>query len=122
KLSRNYLAIIDGHHNATNSPTGTTETTALHLRVNYVGYSHQPLHVGTAYFETNAQLVNPSSTTGAQADGGGNLIEFHGTNLQVYWDTTAVQNAMAAANVQTPRAFARTIIRNPPPGWETSSS
>jgi len=120
-MLRNCIAIIEGHSNATNNPTGITQKTALRLLVHYVGDIHQPLHVGTAYFGTNAQLVNPSSTTGAQADGGGNLIEFHGTNLHVYWDTTAVQNAMAAANVQTPRAFARTIIRNPPPGWETSS-
>src|SRR5207249_4501902 len=120
-MLRNCIAIIEGHNNATNNPTGITQKTALRLLVHYVGDIHQPLHVGTAYFGTNAQLVNPSSTTGAQADGGGNLIEFHGTNLHVYWDTTAVQNAMAAANVQTPRAFARTIIRNPPPGWETSS-
>ena len=66
-------------------------------------------------------MVNPNTTTGAQASHGGNLIGFNGTNLHTYWDTIAVQNAMAAAHVQTPRAFARTIIRNPPPGWETSS-
>jgi hypothetical protein len=120
-MLRNCIAIIEGHSNATNNPTGITQKTALCLLVHYVGDIHQPLHVGTAYFGTNAQLVNPNTTTGAQADDGGNLIEFHGTNLHVYWDTTAVQNAMAAADVQTPRAFARTIVRNPPPGWETSS-
>src|SRR5437762_341636 len=117
-MLRNCIAIIEGHNNATNNPTGITQKTALRLLVHYVGDIHQPLHVGTAYFGTNAQLVNPSSTTGAQADGGGNLIGFHGTNLHAYWDTTAVQNAMAAADEQTPRAFARTIVKNPPPGWE----
>jgi len=121
-MLRNCIAILEGHSNATNNPTGITQKTALRLLVHYVGDIHQPLHVGTAYFGKNAQLVNPNTTTGAQADDGGNLIKFRRTNLHVYWDTTAVQNAMAAANVQTPRAFARTIIRNPPPGWETSSS
>jgi hypothetical protein len=119
-MLRNCIAIIEGHSNATNNPTGITQKTALRLLVHYVGDIHQPLHVGTAYFGTNAQLVNPNTTTGAQADQGGNLIGFHDTNLHAYWDTTAVQNAMAAAHVQTPRAFARTIIRNPPLGWETS--
>src|SRR5262245_34332452 len=41
--------------------------------------------------------------------------------VSIFAGSSAVQNAMAAAGVQTPRAFARTIIRNPPPGWETSS-
>ncbi len=120
-MLRNCIAIMEGHSNATNNPTGITQKIALRLLVHYVGDIHQPLHVGTAYFGTNAQLVNPNTTTGAQADEGGNLIAFHGTNLHAYWDTTAVQNAMAAAGVQTPHAFARTIIRNPPSGWETSS-
>jgi hypothetical protein len=120
-MLRNCIAIIEGHSNATNNPSGITQKTALRLLVHYVGDIHQPLHVGTAYFGTNAELVNPNATTGAQADEGGNLIGFHGTNLHAYWDTTAVQNAMAAAHVQTPRAFARTIVKNPPPGWETSS-
>jgi hypothetical protein len=120
-MLRNCIAILEGHSNPTNNPTGITQKTALRLLVHYVGDIHQPLHVGTAYFGKNAQLVNPNTTTGAQADDGGNLIKFQGTNLHVYWDTTAVQNAMAAANVQTPRAFARTIIRNPSPGWETRS-
>src|SRR5262249_47979606 len=117
----NCIAIMEGHSNATSNPTGITKKTALRLLVHYVGDIHQPLHVGTAYFGANAQLVNPNTTTGAQAADGGNLIGFQGTNLHAYWDTTAVQNAMAAADVRTPRAFAPTIIRNPPPGWETSS-
>jgi len=120
-MLRNCIAIIEGHSNPTNNPTGIPQKTALRLLVHYVGDIHQPLHVGAAYFGTNAQLVNPNTTTGAQADQGGNLIGFHGTNLHTYWDTAAVLNAMAADHVQTPRAFARTIIRNPPPGWETSS-
>ncbi len=120
-MLRNCIAIIEGHSSATNNPTGITQKTALRLLVHYVGDIHQPLHVGTAYFGTNAQLLDPNTTRGAQAAEGGNLIEFHGTNLHAYWDTTAVQNAMATADVQTPRAFARSIIRNPPPGWETSS-
>jgi len=77
--------------------------------------------VGTSYFGSNAQLVNPNTTPDARPAEGGNLIGFQGTNLHAYWDTTAVQNAMAAAGVHTPRAFARTIIRSPPPGWETRS-
>jgi len=118
---RNCIAIIEGHSNATNNPTGITQKTALRLLVHYVGDIHQPLHVGAAYFGPNAQLVNPNTTTGAQADVGGNVITFHDTKLHSYWDTPTVQNAMAAAHVHTPGAFARTIIRNPPPGWETSS-
>jgi len=120
-MLRNCIAIILGHSNATNNPTGITQKTALRLLVHYVGDIHQPLHVGAAYFGTNAPLVSSNTTTGAQAGHGGNLIGFQGTNLHTYWDTIAVQNAMAAAHVQTPRAFARAIIRNPPPEWETSS-
>ena len=120
-MLRNCIAIIEGHSNAANNPTGITQKTALRLLVHYMGDIHQPLHVGTSYFGSNSQLINPNTTTGAHPAEGGNLIEFRGTNLHAYWDTIAVQNAMAAAHVQTPRAFARIIIRNPPAGWETSS-
>jgi hypothetical protein len=120
-MLRNCIAIIEGHSNATNNPTGITQKTALRLLVHYVGDIHQPLHVGTSYFGSNAQLVNPNTTADAHPAEGGNLIKFHGTNLHAYWDTTAVQNAMTVAHVRSPRAFARTIIRNPPAEWETSS-
>src|SRR6266446_8593004 len=114
-MLRNCIAIIEGHSNARNNPTGITQKTALRLLVHYVGDIHQPLHVGAAYFGPNGQPVNPNTTTGAQADVGGNVITFHDTKLHSYWDTPTVQNAMAAAHVHTPGAFARTIIRNPPP-------
>src|SRR5262249_5720784 len=66
-MLRNCIAIIEGHSNATNNPTGITQKTALRLLVHYMGDIHQPLHVGTAYFGANAQLANPNTTTGAQA-------------------------------------------------------
>ena len=75
-MIRNCIAILEGHSNATNNPTGIPPQTALRLLVHYVGDIHQPLHVGAAYFGPGAQLVNPNNTTGGQADHGGNSINF----------------------------------------------
>lgn len=120
-MIRNCIAILEGHSNATNNPTGITPRMALRLLVHYVGDIHQPLHVGAAYFGPNAQLVNPNTTAGSKADQGGNAIRFRDTKLHSYWDTPTVHNAMVAAHVQTPRAFAQKIIANPPQGWQSGS-
>jgi hypothetical protein len=124
-MIRNCIAILEGHSTATNNPTGIPPQTALRLLVHYVGDIHQPLHVGAAYFGPNAQPVNPNTSAGSNADQGGNLISFHDrvlnkdTKLHSYWDTPTVRNAMAAANVQTPGAFAQVIVATPPQGWDS---
>jgi hypothetical protein len=120
-LIRNCIAILEGHGNATNNPTGIPPKTALRLLVHLVGDIHQPLHVGAAYFGPGAQLVNPNTTTGTKEDQGGNLILFHGSKLHSYWDTAAVRNAMAAAHAQTPSAFAQKIMASPPSGWQSGA-
>lgn len=124
-MIRNCIAILEGHGNATNNPTGITPKMALRLLVHYVGDIHQPLHVGAAYFGPGAQLVNPNTTTGGQEDHGGNTVNFKdlklskATNLHSYWDTPTVRDAMSAAHAQTPLKFAQKIIANPPQGWES---
>jgi hypothetical protein len=124
RMIRNCIAILEGHSNATNNPTGIPPQTALRLLVHYVGDIHQPLHVGAAYFGPGAQLVNPNNTAGGKEDHGGNAINFKdlklnkATNLHSYWDTPTVRDAMSAANASTPRVFAQKIIANPPQGWE----
>jgi hypothetical protein len=118
----NCTAILSGHSTSRNNPTNIPPKTALKLLVHYVGDIHQPLHVGAAYFGPNATLVNPNITPGAQEDIGGNAVTFHSTKLHSYWDTPAVHNAMAAAGVSTPRAFASFIIAHPPAGAQTSGS
>lgn len=118
-MIRNCIAILEGRSNATNNPTGIPPKTALRLLVHYVGDIHQPLHVGAVYFAPNARPANPNTTTDIRFATGGNSINFNGTNLHSYWDTPTVRRAMTAAHVQTPRAFARAIIANPPQGWES---
>ncbi|HXM33088.1 MAG TPA: S1/P1 nuclease, partial [Chthoniobacterales bacterium] len=115
------IAILEGHSNATNNPTGIPPSTALRLLVHYVGDIHQPLHVGAVYFGPNAQPANPNTTTGTKFATGGNAIAFKGTpaDLHTYWDTPTVSKAMADAHAQTPGAFAQIIIANPPQGWES---
>lgn len=118
-MIRNCIAILEGHSNSANNPTGIPPKTALRLLVHYVGDIHQPMHVGAVYFGPNAQPANPNTTTNTKLATGGNAITFNGTNLHSYWDTPTVQKAMAAAHATTPRAFAQTIIANPPQGWES---
>src|SRR5262249_41032184 len=83
------------------------------------GDIHQPLHVGAAYFGPNARIVNPNRTPSAKGDVGGNAVSFHETNLHSYWDTLAVRNAMTAAGVTTPHAFADKLVQQPPAGWKS---
>ena len=118
-MIRNCIAILEGQSNATNNPTGIPPKTALRLLVHYVGDIHQPLHVGAVYFRPNARPANPNTTANTKFAIGGNAINFNGTNLHSYWDTPTVRRAMANAQAQTPRAFARVIIDNPPQGWES---
>lgn len=114
-LIRNLIAILEGHSNATNNPTGIPAKTALRLLVHFVGDIHQPLHVGAAYFGPGAQFVNPNTTTNFKEDKGGGDVNFHSDNLHGYWDTAAVLKALTDAHAATPGAFAQKIIATPPP-------
>jgi hypothetical protein len=119
-MIRNCIAILEGHGNATNNPTGIPQSTALRLLVHYVGDIHQPLHVGSVYFAPNAQPANPNTTANTKFATGGNSINFiDGKDLHTYWDTPTVVKAMADAHAASPGAFAQVIIANPPTGWDS---
>jgi hypothetical protein len=89
-----------------------TDTQALWLLAHLVGDIHQPLHVGSIYFdkETCKQIKDPTVSGGidtvASTIGGNAILPVAlapdpaappADNLHLYWDSTAVNNAMQAA-------------------------
>ncbi len=75
-----------------------TKPVALILLAHYLGDIHQPLHVGSEYFDKAGQTANPDKGAETLGDAGGNTIflllkeappgshwTFHG-----FWDTPAV--------------------------------
>jgi hypothetical protein len=108
-----------------------TDTEALWLLAHLVGDIHQPLHVGSRYYdqtcENEADPNVPGTTVAITL--GGNRIEIAATppavppapNLHIYWDAAAVIRAMHAAGyANAEREFARLLAASPPAGWETT--
>lgn len=116
RMIRRCIAVLEG--NGPN-PTNLTKKEALRLLAHFVGDIHQPLHVGAGYFNAQDRLVNPNQVAGTSETQGGNWIDYRG-GLHGYWDVKAVELAMAAVGVTTPRAFARRLTQSPPAGWQTS--
>jgi hypothetical protein len=68
---------------------------ALRFLVHLVGDIHQPLHVGTGFFDlagTKVTLIeDPTKVKGQQSDIGGNDLTFNGGELHAFWDTCLIQ-------------------------------
>jgi hypothetical protein len=112
-----------------------TDVEAIWLLAHLVGDIHQPLHVGSAYFDkaTCTMRVDPTNIPGginsvAQTIGG-NAIELAGPagppsagladTFHIYWDGPAVAWAMQAKGLAgAEQEFARLLVAQPPAGWE----
>lgn len=116
RMIRRCIAVLEG--NGAN-PTNLTKKEALRLLAHFVGDIHQPLHVGAGFFDTKDRLANPNQVAKTTETHGGGWIKYRG-GLHGYWDTRAVEMAMAAAGVDNPRDFARRLKKSPPPGWQTT--
>jgi hypothetical protein len=78
-----------------------TPAVAVILLSHYSGDIHQPLHVGAAYFDSQAKLVDPDVTSDFNGDQGGNKIQFlqggqgHAKEaLHAFWDGESVKAAI----------------------------
>ena len=98
-----------------------TKKEALRLLVHYVGDIHQPLHVGSAYFDAQDHLVNLNDDPTASETHGGGWIKYRG-NLHSFWDTQTVKNALAESTAGNPRNFAQRLTQTPPAGWRTTGA
>lgn len=117
------------------------DTEALWLLAHLVGDIHQPMHVGTKYYDATCETsVDPNvggtpprfgigSTVAHTA--GGNRIAIAvaapavppAKNLHLYWDITPVVRAMqAAALAGAEREFTRVLAAAPPEGWQTAGA
>ena len=113
-----------------------TDAQALWLLAHLVGDIHQPLHVGSIYFdkETCKQIKDPTVSGGMATVAstiGGNAIQLvalapdpaapPADNFHLFWDVTAVNNAMQAAGWPgAEQDFARLLAAKAPRDWRTA--
>lgn len=114
-----------------------TDGEAVWLLAHLVGDIHQPLHVGSIYYdkETCKQVKDPTGLPGgvdavASTVGGNNILLVAlapdpaappADNLHLYWDGTAVSSAMQAAGLPgTEQDFARLLAAKAPADWRTA--
>jgi hypothetical protein len=113
-----------------------TDAQALWLLVHLVGDIHQPLHVGSIYFDkaTCKQIKDPTVSGGMDTVAstiGGNAILLDALapdpaappadNFHLFWDSTIVNNAMQAAGWPgAEQDFARLLASKAPPYWQTA--
>lgn len=83
------------------NPRKITKPVAIILLAHYVGDIHQPLHVGTEYFDAQGYAINPDKGGEALGDEGGNTLTLllhdqlegnshHPLKLHGFWDNEAV--------------------------------
>jgi hypothetical protein len=112
-----------------------TDAQALWLLAHLVGDIHQPLHVGSIYFDkaTCKQIKDPTVTgiDSVASTIGGNAIQLlaiapdpaapPADNFHLFWDSTVVNNAMQAAGWPgAEQDFARLLASKAPPNWQTA--
>jgi len=113
-----------------------TDAQALWLLAHLVGDIHQPLHVGSIYFDkkTCKQIKDPTVAGGMDnvaSTIGGNAIQLialapdpaapPADNFHLFWDSTVVNNAMQAAGWPgAEQDFARLLASKAPPSWQTA--
>ena len=123
-----------------------TDVEAIWLLAHLVGDIHQPLHVGSAYFdrETCTKQVDPNDVGGMAnvvPTIGGNRILLGATvpdgktpeavapaaaphdNLHLFWDSTVVNRAMQAEGwLGSEQEYARLLASEVPAGWQTAGA
>ena len=113
-----------------------TDVQALWLLAHLLGDIHQPLHVGSIYFDkaTCKQIKDPTVTGGLDTVAstiGGNAILLvalapdpaapPADNFHLFWDSTAVNNAMQAAGWPgAEQDFARLLAAKAPSYWQSA--
>jgi len=115
-----------------------TDTEAVWLLAHLVGDIHQPLHLGAKYYDSACRKGVDPNKVGKPPDfgidktvagtQGGNKILLVGKEpavgpadqLHLYWDLTAVSQAMQAAGLHDSEPeFARLLAGKAPDGWKT---
>lgn len=107
-----------------------TKPIAVILLTHLLGDTHQPLHVGAAYFDDNDKIVNPSSSTPYREDRGGNevllftVVSGHQQSLgklHHYWDVNTVLKAFNISASQFDSQLVQTLISSEPTEWKPAA-
>ena len=103
-----------------------TRTQALRWLVHLLGDLHQPLHLGSGYYQFDAQrqahlITDPQDTAGKEGDHGGNLLFYTAEEqLHALWDDGLVK---AVANGRSYREVAHDLLaQGHQPAWEGNGS
>jgi hypothetical protein len=94
---------------------------ALRFLVHLVGDLHQPLHVGSGYFDirdpSSPRLIHdPDGKRRVVPDLGGNRVAFRNANLHATWDTGVV----VALGTADPKSLATSLLRDGAPSARLS--
>lgn len=97
-MMRFCIEVLEGKVAETNERK-ITRPIAIILLAHFVGDIHQPLHVGTQYFDARGNPVNPDDAGQSLSDEGGNSLQIvlsgvaprnQGQKLHAFWDSDAV--------------------------------
>jgi hypothetical protein len=98
-----------------------SKAVALRFLVHLVGDVHQPLHVGSAYFDVSdlsaPRLIGEPGRRRVVADLGGNRLAFATANLHATWD----HGVVVALGANDAKALAAEILRVRVPAAATAS-
>jgi hypothetical protein len=133
QVSKYAIGVLRGTPRKASDPAILRKDEAVWLLAHLVGDLHQPLHVGSLYFDSACEKpVDPNKggkapdfgigTTVADTTGGNDLQLRGGeTNLHHYWDDIAVMTAagLAANGTLDVQDFARRLAASPPAGTAT---
>ncbi len=97
-----------------------TPEQALRVLIHLVGDVHQPLHVGTGFFDfrkpSAPKLIGmPGERTASHGDLGGNKVltgNSRFNTLHAYWDTVLVEDVAGTGNPEKLAAFLRPTIKS----------
>jgi hypothetical protein len=115
-----------------NGPAVLNKRKSVWILAHLVGDIHQPLHVGSIYFDRQCDTVvdpnkagvgKPNFSIGTligATTGGNDLLTGKSANLHHYWDANAVAAAMSAADKDTIEDYAQHLADNPPAGSATN--
>lgn len=115
-------------------PADFEEDEAIWVIAHLVGDIHQPLHVGSRYYDNKClNVVDPNDVGAAlpafgigtkfsETHGGGWFKILPSRQLHKLWDNEAVEGAMRLENVHdgSIKKFAAAVLADPPTGWKTS--
>jgi len=99
---------------------------AIYMIVHFVGDLHQPLHVGTGYYDLSNPahpllITDPKAAVGKESDKGGNDLAYgsqRNQELHAYWDTVLPREV--AGSIEPPALAKKLVDAIQPGAWASA--